>query len=180
MKRRPPHRTSWHAYNYSAPRRRPPIAVKPYTILLAAAFAGTVVGIGSSTHFFGREAVAAGNYDGVVTGCHAIDGDTLRCGGERVRLVGIDAPEMPGHCRPGRDCAPGDPYAATASLSGMVRSTMPIQRYGEDKYGRTIAALEGTDGDLSCAQLRDGSAIYKPRWDDSLHVARTCPGVLGR
>ncbi|MBP6031025.1 MAG: thermonuclease family protein [Sphingobium sp.] len=113
-----------------------------------------------------------------MSSCHAIDGDTLRCGEERIRLVGIDAPELPGHCRPGRMCAPGDPYAATSGLSDMVRSTMPIQRYGVDKYGRTIAALEGTQGDLSCAQLRDGNAIYKPQWDDRLHVARTCPGAM--
>jgi micrococcal nuclease len=26
----------------------------------------------------------------------AVDGDTLRCGGDLVRLIGIDAPEMPG------------------------------------------------------------------------------------
>jgi endonuclease YncB( thermonuclease family) len=122
--------------------------------------------------------MAAPRYDAVVSGCDVVDGDTLRCGGERIRLVGIDAPEMPGHCRPGRDCAPGDPYAATTALSTMVRASMPIQRYGEDKYGRTIAALEGTNGDLSCAQLRGGSAIYKPQWDDALHVARTCPDVI--
>lgn len=164
----------WRRRRYHAPRRRSR-GLKPYAILIAAGIIGAVAGIDQK----GWRAVAAPHYDSVISGCDVVDGDTLRCGGERIRLVGIDAPEMPGHCRPGRDCVPGDPYAATASLSGMVRSTMPIQRYGEDKYGRTIAALEGTDGDLSCAQLRDGSAIYKPRWDDSLHVARTCPGVFG-
>lgn len=61
----------------------------------------------------------------------------------------------------------------------MVRASMPIQRYGEDRYGRTIAAVQGADGDMSCAQLLGGSAIYKPQWDDRLHVARTCPGALG-
>lgn len=186
MKRRVQHRTSWHAHNHVAPRRTraaytrsgAPSTIKPYTIFLAAAFVGTAVGIGSSSHFSGREAVAAGNYEGVVTGCHAIDGDTLRCGEERVRLVGIDAPELPGHCRPGRNCAPGDPYASTSRLSQMVRSSMSIRRYGEDHYGRTIAALEGAEGDMSCAQIRSGQAIYKSQWDDRLHVARACPDVV--
>lgn len=31
----------------------------------------------------------------------AIDGDTLRCGRERIRLLGTDAPELPGHCQRG-------------------------------------------------------------------------------
>ena len=31
--------------------------------------------------------------------CTVVDGDPLRCGSERVRLLGIDAPELPGHCR---------------------------------------------------------------------------------
>lgn len=145
---------------------------------MAAGIIGTLAGIGSTLDHRGWRAMAAPRYDAVVSGCDVVDGDTLRCGGERIRLVGIDAPEMPGHCRPGRDCAPGDPYAATATLSAMVRASMPIERYGEDKYGRTIAALEGANGDLSCAQLRGGSAIYKPQWDDALHVARTCPDVI--
>ena len=28
--------------------------------------------------------------------CRAVDGDTLRCGAERVRVVGLDAPELHG------------------------------------------------------------------------------------
>ena len=41
------------------------------------------------------------------------DGDTLRCqDGTRIRLSGIDAPELDGHCQPGRACVPGDPLAS--------------------------------------------------------------------
>ena len=42
-----------------------------------------------------------------------LDGDTFTCDGKRIRMAGIDAPELPGHCRTGRDCAPGDPYDST-------------------------------------------------------------------
>ncbi len=74
-----------------------------------------------------------------------IDGDTVRCGprhgGEVVRLLGIDAPEMPGHCRRGRACAPGDPFASKASLQAAVRlrGRVTIERHGRDRYGRTLA-----------------------------------------
>ena len=49
------------------------------------------------------------------------DGDTFRCmDGTRIRLSAIDAPEMPGACRPGRSCAPGNPYQAKATLAGLI------------------------------------------------------------
>ena len=46
------------------------------------------------------------------------DGDNVRCANVpgSMRLQGIDAPEMPGACRPNRDCTPGDPFAARDRL----------------------------------------------------------------
>lgn len=52
-----------------------------------------------------------------IYGCRAVDGDTLRCGQERVRLLGIDAPEMPGHC-PRAPMRPRRPF----HLEGAPRS----------------------------------------------------------
>lgn len=49
------------------------------------------------------------------------------------RLLSIDAPEMPGHCRRGRACTPGDPYASKASVSGLVRGQAVI-RYDALRY----------------------------------------------
>ena len=49
------------------------------------------------------------------------DGDTFRCtDGTRIRLSAIDTAERPGSCRPGRNCAPGNPYAAKSALAGMI------------------------------------------------------------
>lgn len=114
-------------------------------------------------------------YAEAISGCSVTDGDTIRCGDERIRLLGIDAPELPGHCRSGRDCAPGDPYASTNSLSAAMTGQLTIKRVGEDHYGRTLAMVAGSEGDLSCWQLGHGQAIYKMDWDDGLNVARTCP-----
>lgn len=66
----------------------------------------------------------------LVAGCTVTDGDTIRCGAERIRLLGIDAPELPGHCRSGRACAPGDPYGSIAwcCQSNANRSGVPLSR----------------------------------------------------
>lgn len=91
-----------------------------------------------------------------------VDGDTLRCGSLRVRLYGIDAPELPGHCRPGRECTPGDPYASTASLEQLVGgSTLQCRKTDIDAYGRTVARCSVGDDDLSCAQIRSGHAVKR-------------------
>ena len=108
-----------------------------------------------------------------VSGCLAVDGDTLRCGRERVRLLAIDAPELNG-CRQGRRCVPGDPVRSTRSLAKALDKTMTIERVGRDRYGRTLALVTSRKGDLSCWQLRKRSAIYRADWDNGKRVARTC------
>jgi hypothetical protein len=110
----------------------------------------------------------------VVSGCTVTDGDTIRCGNERIRLLGIDAPELPGHCRTGRVCAPGDPYASTASLEVAMTGELRIVRVGEDRYGRTFGMVRGAKGDLSCWQLGHAQAIYRGDWDNGGRVATTC------
>ena len=111
--------------------------------------------------------------------CSITDGDTIRCGDERIRLLGIDAPEKRGTCRPGRQCAPGDPQRSTDSLArAMKKGPKSIIRLGEDRYGRTLALVRVGDLDMSCHQLETGNAIYVKRWDDKKAVMRSCPEVV--
>lgn len=84
------------------------------------------------------------------------DGDSLRlCSGERVRLIGIDAPELIGSSR----CAPAalarlknsrnPPWCdhargeqARAALAQFIASgPVQIERRGLDAYGRTLARV---------------------------------------
>ncbi|MDE0878543.1 MAG: thermonuclease family protein [Sphingomonas bacterium] len=118
--------------------------------------------------------------------CTVTDGDTIRCAparagqkAERIRLLGIDAPELRGHCRRGRICAPGDPISSKASLvTAMRRGSLSIQRVGTDRYGRTLAMVSAGGTDLSCWQLARRQAIYKPRWDDGGRVKARCPNSI--
>lgn len=104
----------------------------------------------------------------------AIDGDTLRCGAERIRLIGIDAPELPGHCAQGRECAPGDPIAAQESLAALAKGSAEVERDGIDDYGRTLARVRVNGTELSCAQLKKGHAVYRSEWDPYGSVTVAC------
>lgn len=148
----------------------------PGTILLAAAGIGIGAGLASVSSFSPLSAASPPTYAGTVTNCRVVDGDTLRCDGGRIRLLGIDAPELPGHCAVGRECAPGDPYASTQSLEEGLGdgSNVKIENVGSDRYGRTLAMVFGQGGDLSCWQLAHHAAIYKLQWDNGRRVAKAC------
>jgi micrococcal nuclease len=111
----------------------------------------------------------------IAIACIATDGDTLRCGSERYRLLGIDAPELAGHCRKGRVCAPGDPIASKASLARMIDGKqVHIEIVGKDRYGRGLVLASVNGADLSCSQIRSSNAQYVARWDTGKRIARIC------
>jgi len=64
--------------------------------------------------------------------CSAIDGDTLRCGRERVRIEGINAPELK---------EPGGQQARQRLQRRLEFGEIVIERRGRDKYGRTLGRL---------------------------------------
>lgn len=107
--------------------------------------------------------------------CDAMDGDTLRCGAITVRLSAIDAPELPGHCRKGRTCAPGDPYASRDNLARLVKGrTVYFVKLELDRYGRIVALPTAGHVNLACAQLRGGFAIYWRKYDHFQRLAKRC------
>ena len=76
------------------------------------------------------------------------DGDTIRCGRERVRIANIDAPELTDSpkCQDRRrsyawcDFAAGE--ASRAALVRLLsRGRVMIERRGTDPYGRTLATV---------------------------------------
>jgi endonuclease YncB( thermonuclease family) len=98
------------------------------------------------------------------------DGDYIRCDAfGRSRLYGIDAPEMPGACRPGRTCVPGDPYDSRDNLRALVaKGNIMCRQLDTDRYGRPVLQCWNEAGDLSCQQVAAGQAV--PR-----HGRLECP-----
>jgi len=102
----------------------------------------------------------------VAASIRVIDGDTLRAAGERIRLSGIDAPELSQTCRDahGREWQCG--RAAKARLVDLVsRGSVACSARGRDRYGRTLAICSAGDiADLGEALVRDGYAVDYRRY----------------
>ena len=111
----------------------------------------------------GAEPIACGAppFDAEVRVEHVIDGDTVvLSGGERLRLIGIDTPEL------GRDGAAPQPgaEAARAALVNFVAAadTLHISADAEprDAHGRMLAHLFLGDGsNVQARLLREGFAV---------------------
>jgi micrococcal nuclease len=92
------------------------------------------------------------------------DGDTLSCRNisGRIRLLGIDAPELAGHCNPGRRCTPGNGPAAKRALIAMVRGgRVTVRPQGRDVYDRVLARVSVNGVDVSCRMVALGHAVFR-------------------
>jgi micrococcal nuclease len=105
---------------------------------------------------------------------YVVDGDTIRCDYLRIRLLGIDAPEIHG-CPRWRTCTPGDGWAAKRSLiSALHLGPVRYEPITTDRFGRTVAVVRAGKVNLSCWQLQRAQAVYKPHWDNGRIIARDC------
>lgn len=92
---------------------------------------------------------------------YIIDGDTFVCNGIHIRLASIDAPEMPHHCRPGRQCTAGNPFTARDYLKSITRGVVTCDLLKIDGYGRTVARCSLGGLDLSCAMVAAKHAVQR-------------------
>lgn len=91
------------------------------------------------------------------------DGDTFRlASGERVRIAGIDAPEVQrGHAKCRAELARGK--RATAEAIALLKGrTVEIERVGRS-YGRTVAMVRLDGRDVAATLVRIGAARWWPR-----------------
>ena len=91
---------------------------------------------------------------GVRENC-VVDGDTFWLDGEKVRIEGIDAPEVKGKCRHEFDLA----AKATKRLSSLLsHQTIEIDRNGQDRFGRTLVQVSTGRGEIGSVLIREGLA----------------------
>jgi endonuclease YncB( thermonuclease family) len=101
-----------------------------------------------------------------------VDGDTLVLDGKRIRLVGIDAPELRQVCqRDGRDWPCGtEARSYLAALIGNAATMCEVG--GSDRYGRLLATCTALKRDLNTAMISGGYAIAFGDYEVEEAVAR--------
>lgn len=95
------------------------------------------------------------------------DGDTIRCGAERIRIANIDAPELPDSpkCRDRRRAGSWCDYelgykSRDALQAFLTGGSARIQRMGPDKYGRTLARVTVNGKDVGAYLVGLGLAHW--------------------
>lgn len=103
-----------------------------------------------------------------IVGCDAPkvhDGDTLRCGPERVRLFGVDAPEVK------RGAKPAEPFAYEArdELIRLTRGRVACRLVERDRYQRFVGKCwSSASPDVNAAVIRSGYATEYRRYSKGL------------
>ncbi|WGF91013.1 thermonuclease family protein [Marinivivus vitaminiproducens] len=99
------------------------------------------------------------------------DGDSLRLGGQRVRIFGIDAPELDQTCGHGPQ-ATACGYAARDRLARLVAGrTVTCVVQDRDRYGRLVAWCEAAGHDLGAAMIEAGFAIDYARYSNGRYAS---------
>lgn len=103
----------------------------------------------------------------------ASDGDSLHLGAQRVRLLGIDAPELAQACQDagGRDWPCGE--AARAAMTAQLkRGVLTCAPEGRDRYDRLLAHCRIGGADLGETMVRQGWALSTDGYDQAEAEAR--------
>lgn len=88
------------------------------------------------------------------------DGDTLRLGGVRIRLHGIDAPEKDQTCRSEQGVDwPCGRFVTEVLAAHIGKRIVACQRTDTDRYGRTVAKCSVSGMDISAYMVENGLAL---------------------
>lgn len=93
------------------------------------------------------------------------DGDSIRVGSERIRLHGIDAPELAQDCLDARGRAWACGQWARTQLREITRGKrLNCTRLDTDRFGRTIATCFAGGQDIAQAMVERGAAVAFRRY----------------
>jgi micrococcal nuclease len=94
--------------------------------------------------------------------CIAIDGDTIKCAGETIRLQNVDAAEIHGRCAYETDMAQRAKTFTSRRLSEGDIEIVVDRKHPRDRHGRTIAWVIISGRDLGEDLVAAGLAR---RWE---------------
>jgi endonuclease YncB( thermonuclease family) len=112
------------------------------------------------------ETAGASTAGAAITGrASVIDGDTIEIHGRRIRLHGVDTPEMGQVCRDGRGAAYACGRTASSALASRIGwATVSCVGTDTDRYGRTVAICRAGTTDLGAWLVAEGHGLAFRRY----------------
>ena len=105
-------------------------------------------------------ALVAERYIPALTGAVRLaDGDSLELGPERIRIEGIDAPELHQNCGPANAEWPCGRRAKEALQKIVDTGEVKCRPVDRDRYGRDVSICEVGGRDLGRAMVEQGFAV---------------------
>jgi endonuclease YncB( thermonuclease family) len=87
------------------------------------------------------------------------DGDSLELDGVRIRLLGVDAPELAQSCRLGGEPHPCGREAREHLLHLIAARPVTCSSTDTDRYGRRLGRCRAGETDLNAEMVRSGWAV---------------------
>ena len=117
---------------------------------------------------------------GALSAEDVIDGDTINLGGKRIRLHGIDAPELAQMCTVRAKTTPCGVASRNTLIGFVAGATVTCTRQDIDRYGRDVSKCEVAGFDLSAGLVKAGQAVayrqyssaYVPDEDEARRLKR--------
>jgi endonuclease YncB( thermonuclease family) len=94
------------------------------------------------------------------------DGDTIGSSSIKMRLYGIDAPELKQSCKDANGKSYKCGQTAKAFLQSLVTDSTICVTQNKDKYGRLIAVCYNGDQDINAKMVKNGHAVAYTRYSN--------------
>ena len=108
----------------------------------------------------------------IIGAIQVIDGETLEIQNQRIKLWGVDAPELNQTCKNGQDAGYDCGKEAASALSQWLTELQPVrcEPRGNDNSGNTIAiCYTSTGDDIAGWMVRNGYAIDWPKYSNGFY-----------
>ena len=126
--------------------------------------------------FFLAPAVAIGATFGTA---RIIDGDTIQVAGQRIRLYGIDAPEINQLCQRKGVPWPCGIEAARTLKERIAGSAVSCTENDRDRYGRIVAVCKANSMDINAAMVLSGMALAYRKYSN-VYIGHGASAKLAR
>ena len=109
----------------------------------------------------------------------ASDGDSFRLGDERVRLVGLDAPELAQTCQSADGARwPCGRVSRDRMASLLASGALDCRPEGRDRYDRLLARCSVAERDLGATLVAEGMALSAgDYWDEQNRARQAGRGI---